>query len=311
MVELFTILFPVFALISLGYIGARTGLCPDAGVDGILAFVTNLAAPCLLMRAVLHVSFDAAFNPELLLSFYLPVVFLFFVALGTSRFVWRQRPGESVAIGFAATFGNTVMLGIPVVVGAFGDAAITPLVGIVGLHAVAMYLLGITMMEGLRQKGSGFLAGLRQTLKAVIRNALLIGVALGLAGNLFGLAPLPTAFETATKMLAASAIPLGLFGVGATLVRYQLRADIRIAGTSAVSKLVVQPALTFVLAHWLFGLDKNLIAIATIVAAMPMGMNSYLFAAMYNRAKGTAASGIVLTSLFAALTVPAWLLIVS
>lgn len=311
MPDQFSVVFPVFALIGLGYVAVKTRLCPETGVTGIMAFVTNFAAPCLLMRAVLYVPLEKAFEPALLASFYLPVTALFFLGFGSSRLIWKQRPGESVAIAFGASFGNTLMLGVPVVIGAFGENAMGPLIGLVGLHAVTMYLLGITMMESLGQEGAGLLVGLKRTLRAVATNSLLIGVALGTAGSLAGVAPLPAPIETPTKLLADAAIPLGLFGVGAALARYRLQGAFRIAWTSATYKLLLQPALTLAFGLWVFRIDPAVVAIATVVAAMPMGMNSYIFATFYSRAEAPAATGVVLTTLLAIVTIPLWLLLVT
>lgn len=303
------IVLPVFGLIGLGFIAAKFRICPEAGFDGIMTFVATLAAPCLLMRAVLDSTFAEAFNPPLLASFYLPVAALFFFVVAASRLVWKRPPGEAVSIAFGANFGNTVMLGVPVVITAFGEAANSHLIAVVGLHAVCMYLLGVTMMEGMGKEGAGFAAGLRRTAVSVSTNPLLIGVALGAAGNLAGVAPLPAALEAPTRMLAQAAVPLGLFGVGAALARYHVRGALRIAATAMVCKLLLQPALTYALAIWVFRLDPLPAAVATIVAAMPMGMNSYVFASMYRRAEDVAASGIVLTTVAAMATVPLWLLL--
>lgn len=303
------IVLPVFGLIGLGYIAARLRVCPEAGFDGIMTFVATLAAPCLLMRAVLDSTFAEAFNPPLLASFYLPVATLYFVGIAASRLLWKRTPGEAVSIAFGANFGNTVMLGVPVVITAFGEAANSHLIAVVGLHAVCMYLLGVTMMEGTGGEGAGFVAGLRRTAVSVSTNPLLIGVALGAAGNLAGIAPLPSVMETPTRMLAQAAVPLGLFGVGAALARYRVRGALEIATAAAFSKLIMQPALTYALATWVFQLEPLPAAVATIVAAMPMGMNSYVFASMYHRAEDVAASGIVLTTVAAMATIPLWLLL--
>ena len=309
--DIVPILFPVFALIGLGYIAARTGLVPESGINGILAFATQFAAPCLLMRAVLQAQFAETFDLALIASFYLPIVFFFAAMTLTSRFLWRREAGDSVVIGFASTFGNTVMLGVPVVIGTFGDIALTPMVGIVGLHAVAMYLMGVTLMEVVRQEGAGVLATLRRMLVGIASNALLIGVALGVIGNVAGITPLPAPIETATRLLGESAIPLGLFGVGAALTRYRLRAEATLASVASASKLLLQPGATYILARWVFELDPLPLGVATLTAAMPLGMNSYLFAAMYNRAVGTAASGIVLSTLLSALSVSFWLVVLT
>ena len=107
------------------------------------------------MRVVLQAQIAETFDLALIASFYLPIVFFFVSTTLTARFLWGREAGDSVVIGFVSTFGNAVMLGVPVVVGTFGDITLTPMVGIVGLHAVAMYLMGVTLIEVVRQKSAG------------------------------------------------------------------------------------------------------------------------------------------------------------
>ena len=209
MIEIISIVFPVFALIGLGYAMTWGGAFPGRAVEGIMTFVVLLAAPCLVMRSLLHVRIADAFDPFLLATFYIPLVAVFFATYGVSRAVWRRTPGESVSIAFSSTFGNTVMLGIPVALGAFGDDALSSVVGIVGPHAAFLYVLGITMMEAVRRDGAGFRAGVKRTIRTVSRNALLIGVLLGVIGNALGAAPLPSVLDTTTLFLAQAAVPAG------------------------------------------------------------------------------------------------------
>lgn len=311
MIEISGIIFPVFALIGLGYFVARVGPLSESGVEGILTFVVYVAAPCLVMRSLLVVPIADAFHPYLLATFYLPVAAIFFTAYAMSQFVWKRTPGEGVSIAFASTFGNTVMLGFPVALGAFGEAALSSVVGIVGLHAAFLYLLGITMMEAVRRDGAGIRSGAIRTLRTVSRNALLIGVSLGSIGNILGLAPLPAVLDKITLFLAQAAVPAGLFAVGASLVRYRVRAEIGIAFFACFVQLLVQPAATYALGRWVFDLDPLLTGVATIIAAMPLGLNGYIFASYYKRCEGAAASGIVLSNPISILTIALWLAVVT
>jgi predicted permease len=46
---------------------------------------------------------------------------------------------------------------------------------------------------------------------------------------------------------------------------------------------------------------------AVVLAAMPTGMNGYLFAAMYNRAMGAAASTVLLATTLSVFSIGLWL----
>lgn len=311
MIEIASVIFPVFALIGLGYGLARAGVISNAGADGIMAFVFFLAAPCLLMRSLFEVSMASAFHPALMATFFLPLAAIFLSAYVLSRTFWKRPPGESVGIAFTSAFGNTVMLGFPIVLSAFGTDALSYAVGIVGLHGPVLYVVGITMMEAVRRDGAGLAAGAARTLREVSRNALLIGVVLGGLGNVFDVTPLPAILDTTTLFLAQAAVPAGLFAVGASLPRYRLRAELSLSAFACILQLLVQPALTFLLGRWIFGLDPLLVSIATLIAAMPLGLNGYIFAAYYRRSEGIAAGGIVLSNPISIITISFWLLVVN
>ena len=71
--------------------------------------------------------------------------------------------------------------------------------------------------------------------------------------------------------------------------------------------LLVHPALAWILSDLVFGLASDFVRAAVILAAMPAGINGYIFAAMYNRAVGTAASSALLATALSLLTVTGWL----
>lgn len=309
MIETANVVLPVFALIGLGYLSAQAKLITPQGADGIMALVFHFGAPCLLMRALFDADLGSTFQFDLILTYFLPVIGLFIAAILISRAFWRQTPGEAVSIAFASVFGNTVMLGFPIALRAYGEEALASIVGIVGLHGPFLYVLGITLMETSKRDGAGFRAGAIRTLRTVLTNALLIGVGAGALINLFGLAPLPTALDQTTLFLASAAIPAGLFGLGASLPRYRLRDNLGLSALACALQLLVQPGLTFALGRWVFDLDPAVIGVATIIAAMPLGLNGYIFASFYRRAEGVAAGGIVLSNPLSLLSVTFWLLI--
>jgi predicted permease len=72
--------------------------------------------------------------------------------------------------------------------------------------------------------------------------------------------------------------------------------------------LIVQPALTWLLAWQLQLPDATTRAIVLMSAAAP-GLNAYLFAAMYNRGQHSAASSVLLSTALSLFTVSLWLLL--
>ncbi len=109
------------------------------------------------------------------------------------------------------------------------------------------------------------------------------------------------------NMLASSALPVALIGIGAALTRYQIKSELSEALTVSMLSLILHPLIALAITHGLFGLPVEFVRAAVIVAAMPPGMNVYIFAAMYDRAVGLSASVIVIATAVSVLTISFWI----
>jgi malonate transporter len=305
-VEILLVVIPVFLVIGGGYLATRARVFSAAAVDGLMVFTQSFAIPCLLFRALADLDLGAVFDPRLLFSFYAGAVVTFALGILGARKLFRHRPGEAVAIGFGALFSNSVLLGLPIMERAYGTAALAPTFAIVAVHAPFCYFLGITVMEFTRADGRSLPDTLRIVARTITRNGLMIGLALGFAVNL-GDIPIPGPVHAALDMMADSALPAALFGLGGVLTRYKIRASLAEAGMIAALSLLVHPAITYALAQGLFGLPQGFVRSAVMTAAMAPGVNSYVFASMYSRGQAQAASAVLLATALLVLTASAWL----
>lgn len=307
---LLTIVMPVFLVIGAGYAAVRVRVFGQGAVDGLMTFAQGFAVPCLLFRGVVDLDLGAVFDGRLLTSFYAGAVVCFALGIAGARRIFRRRPGESVSIGFGALFSNSVLLGLPIMERAYGPESLAPNFAIVAIHAPFCYLVGITAMEFARADGRGIVATARAVTTAMFRNALMIGLLLGLAVNLTGF-PLHETVRAAVGLLADSALPAALFALGGILTRYALRASLGEAGMIAALSLLLHPAITFALAHWTFALPPDFVRSAVVTAAMAPGVNVYVFASLYSRGQAQAASVVLLATALSVLTVSFWLVVLA
>lgn len=305
---LITIVLPVFLLVIAGYTAVRAKVFPDVGIDYLVKFATNIAVPTLLFRAMVKLDLGHAVNPWNMLSFYIGATCCFVIGIILSRRVWRRRPGESVAVAFGALFSNSVLLGIPIMTRAYGPEALEPMYALIAIHAPYCYLIGILTMELSREGGTGIGGALVRTVKSTLSNALTVGLGAGLALNLGGIT-LPEPVFATVDMLADAALPVALFGLGGALTRYAIKAEFSEAMMVAGLSLIVHPAIAYGLSAWVFDLPEAFVRAAVVTASMPTGINGYVFAHMYNRAVGTAASTVLLGTMLSVLTITAWLAI--
>jgi len=97
-------------------------------------------------------------------------------------------------------------------------------------------------------------------------------------------------------------VPCSLFALGASLAGYPLTGDVPPALLLSGLKLVAHPVLVWILAVPVLGLEGIWVQVAVTMAAMPSGINVYLFGARYNAAPGVAARTVFLTTALSLVT---------
>ena len=112
-------------------------------------------------------------------------------------------------------------------------------------------------------------------------------------------------------MMAAAVIPAALFGLGGALNEYGLSENWVQSLTMSALKLVLMPAIAYVLLYHMLHVDHEYARYGVLLAAMPSGINGYVFATYYNRAVNVAANTILISTVLSIVTVAGWLFILS
>jgi predicted permease len=307
MQALIDIILPVFLVIGAGYLAVWRGWFSDSSVDGLMNFAQNFAIPCLLFHALWTMDLGPDFNTRLLLSFYAGSTAGFAAGLLGARYLFHRDWEDSVAIGFCCLFTNSLVIGLALTERAYGADALQANYLIIALHSPFCYGLGITAMEIARARAAGISnrALPAKVGRAMFRNSLVIGIGLGLIANLTNLT-VPTAATEALDLMIRAALPAALFGMGGVLCRYKPQGDYRLIAYVCAISLLLHPSIT-----WTLGTATNLsteaLRSAVLTAAMAPGINSYLFANSYGRARRVAASSVLLATGVSVLTASVWL----
>jgi len=306
MLAIFNVILPVFALMVLGNLAVRFRLFPNEGVRGLVLFVNNFATPCLLFHAMATSDFSTTFNWSVIGSFYAGALTVFIVGFLISFRLFKNRPGESVASGFAGTFTNTVLIGIPILQRAYGQDALVTAFSIIAFHASMLITLGMIVMEFARRDGAALHKTLWVAFVRVISNPLLWGITLGAAANLLHV-PLIEPVDAFVSMMAAAVTPAALFGLGGALNDYRLSDHWAQSLAMASLKLLVQPTIAYLLMVHVFHVDHEVLRYGVLLAAMPTGINAFVFATYYNRGVHVATNTILISTVLSVLTVSGWL----
>jgi predicted permease len=219
----------------------------------------------------------------------------------------------------SVSFGNTVQLGIPIVVALFGEAGLAVHVAIVSLHAVTLLTIVTVLVEldlarangghegSGANEGPGIGATALSTARRAIIHPVVLPVLLGLAANIAGV-PLPGPVDDVLVTLGQAVVPLCLLLIGLSLAHYGVRGVGWPALWLSAGKLVVQPALVLAAAY-AAGLRGTPLSVTVLCAALPIGSNPLLFAQRYAALEAETTAALVASTLAFVATAPAWLFV--
>jgi predicted permease len=166
--------------------------------------------------------------------------------------------------------------------------------------------LAMLVMELVRRDGQPLHSALGAGLARVVRNPLLWGVVLGAAANRLGL-PMIEPAAAFLDMMTAAVVPVALFGLGGALNEYRFVENWQQALVMSLLKLVSQPLLAWVLMVPVLHVDPGVARYGVLLAAMPAGINVYVFATYYNRGVNVATNTVRISTVLSAVTISAWL----
>ena len=305
MSALLDVIIPVFLIIGFGYCTVWTRLFSTDTIDGLMKFTQNFAIPVLLFDAIAKVDLINVFNVDLFFSFYLGATIGFLLGFFGSYYLFNRPLEDSVVIGFCCLFSNTVMLGIPITERAYGEDALQHNFAIVSVHAPFCYFLGITVMELVKSSEKDLKKNIFTIFKAMFSNALVVGIMLGFIVNILEI-NLAKSIQASIDMITAVALPAALFGMGGVLYQYRPQGDIGPIIMVCAISLIIHPAVVW-FAGRSFDLTDMQLRSAVITAAMAPGINTYVFANIYGKAKRVASTGVLLSTAFSIGSIWVWL----
>lgn len=302
MIDAFKIVLPLFALVALGYGMGRSRFWSDAATGTLSKFVFYFALPALLFRTMSRQTFPDQFDLDVLVAYFGGAAIVFAIAMVLGRAVFRLGVSDMAILGMGGTYGNSVLLGIPLVFLTYGDAGILPLSLIIVFNALIIIPGATYFLEVGRSGGAGFARLFWGPLKGLARNPIIIAV---LSGAIFGqiAGPLPGPVDQFLKTLGSAAPAVALFALGASLAVYEVKSDIGRTSTIILLKIALHPLLVWLFAFHVFTMDPVWAAVAVINAAMPVGANVFLLARQYGVAVGPAASAVIISTALCAVSV--------
>ena len=295
-------LVPVVLLIAIGFIALRARWIRAVAVRDLSNLVFMVLAPALLFRTMGRVHVQTLdFQP---VALYFAVAGLIFAGV----LAWQGLSRRGVVVALTGIFSNTVMIGIPLVGLAYGEAGLVMLFTLISLHALILLSVATVVLElaTLREAGRDQApVPLWRTVALAVRNTVIHPIPLPiLAGLLFaqtGLV-LPEVVDRPLQLLGNAFGPLALVLVGVTLATTPVGEHWRAALGLSLVKNMVHPLL-LAASGWALGLGGMPLMVMVVAASLPVGANVFLFSQRYRVAEELVTASVAVSTVLALATV--------
>lgn len=291
-------------MMLLGLLFRGIGWIDEAFASKMNKFVFLVPLPALLFEDLSTVDFAQVWNLKFVL-FCFVATFLSIAIAAAVSFLWKDRSiqGEFIQASYRS---SAALLGIAFIQNIYGDAGMAPLmiIGSVPLYNVmAVVVLSFFQPEKRKLDRQVWIS----TLKGIITNPIIIGIAVGLLWSALRI-PMPGILEKTVSNIGAVATPMGLMAMGATFDIRKAFGKAKPAITASVMKLVGFAALFLPAAVWLGFRQEELVAILIMLGSATT-VSCYVMARNMGHEGTLTSSTVMLTTLFSAFSVTGWLYI--
>lgn len=292
----FILILPDFLLMALGLVLLRWQFLPPVFFTGAEKLVYYVLFPALLFSSMAKSNLSLQQISTLGLATALVMLVGAIVAFLALPALKPDRLRHASVTQCAYRFNSYLAFSIA---GAMGGP--TALSAMAVIAVVAVPLGNLFAVSTLAQQNKSHLLG------PLVKNPLILGTLAGLAWNLAEL-PLPEFAVLTLTRLGSSALAIGLICVGASFSLFALKGAQRLAAWMIATKLLICPVAALVI-NALMPLNALEQQMLLLFAALPSASSTYVLAVRMGGDGKLVAVTMSLCTLFAAFTLPLWLMI--
>lgn len=280
--RVFLTVFPLIAIVSLGFFYARRRLTDMSTANKINI---DVFTPALIFSVMSSESFD-------LPNYYTLAVAAAAIVILSGLVLWpvcRILKVEAKTFLPPMMFSNSGNLGIPLIVLAFGEAALPAAVVLFLVENLLHFTLGMYILDP------------KTRLINLLRMPIILATLAGLLWSYSGWV-LPAALRTLMDMLGQVAIPLMLFALGVRMTGIDFT-HWKIGAWGALLAPLTGLLIAFPLAA-LLDLNSEQFAYLLVFAALPPAVLNYMIAERYQQQPHLVASIVLLGNIGSLVIIP-------
>ena len=295
---------PLFFIMLLGYLLHRKQFLTDDFVAMANKFVFNVALPVQLFRDLATMDVRASFDAKYVLFCAVVTTASILVIWALAKLFLKEKHivGEFVQACYRS---SAAILGAAFIQNIYGTSGMS---GLMILGSVPLYnifaVVILTLESPALDAKSGMGEKIKKSLKGIVTNPILLGIAAGFVWSLLRL-PMPTMANKTLSSLAGMTSPLALLAIGAGFKGREALGYLKPTAVATVTKLVILPAIFLPMAVHFGFTDQKLGALLVMLGSVttPAG---YVMAKQMGHEGTLTGSICVTTTVFSALTLTFW-----
>ena len=141
--SVYPIMLPILFCIGLGYLSTKFALLKRTHHRSLSKITRTVFIPALLFVNTATLAVPSGYSWHFLAAYYCGVLIVFVLANLISRCILRTPLNKQGAFSVAATYSNTVIVGIPVCLYMLGERALLPVFILLSINTLVVFGLGI------------------------------------------------------------------------------------------------------------------------------------------------------------------------
>ena len=296
----------MFSLIAVGFILRKKGILSENSDKTMAKMETFIFVPALSLFTQMTKCTVQSFKENYVLIFYGLAIVLCAIAVSypLSRLFFKKSEAKSYQRNiykYALTFGNYGFVGNFIILGVWGTDFFYK-------YSLFVFLVGVFCsgwgMYILIPKDKG--ASLLQNLKKGLIQPPLIALIAGMAIGLLNLRPyIPEFIITALDNAGKCQGPVAMVLAGVVIGGYnfkKLLTNVKVYIATLLRLIVIPACIMLVLKA--FGTSKEIMTLALVAFAAPLGLNTIVYPAAFGGETETGASMAMISSTLSVITIP-------
>ena len=287
--RIFAIIFPVFSIVALGYLYARSRRDTDMSSGNRINM--DIFTPALIFDTMSASDYHLADYGFLMLGGLVVVLGSGIVAWPIARFMgyqWKTFVPPMM-------FNNSGNMGIPLIILTFGVGALPIAIILFAVENFLHFLLGQQMITQ------------RWSILTVLRNPMILATILGIGCATLGIV-VPETLRLPIHLLGQIAIPLMLFSLGVRMLAIDFK-DWQVGAVGSIICPLSGLMIAMLFIYWV-PMPPQQASILLLFSALPPAVLNFLVAERFNQQPQQVASIVLIGNLVSILVIPAILWVI-